>query len=142
MGSERSRGWNTFCIVASAVWVATVAFYAIWQHGSEAERLRFWADSIEWSINSDPNVEGNAKELRTRLGDERFIAQAAAAYPRIDLRETLRRYEADRASRPRYRHDALAFALSAVVPPSILYLLGLGVLWLRAASSSSRSSFR
>ena len=142
MASERLGAWNTFCIVASAVWVAAVAFYAIWQHGSEAERLRFWADSVEWSINSDPNVEGNAKELRIQLGDEEFVARAAAAYPRIDLRETLRRYEADRASRPRYRHDALTLVLSAVVPPGMLYLLGLAALTLWPATSSSRSSFR
>ena len=142
MGRKRPSGWNTFCIVVSAVWIAAVAFYAIWRHASDMERLRFWADSVEWSINADPMLDVSAKELRAKLGDEQFIAQAAAAYPRVDLRETLQRVEADQAKHPHRRYNGLKLFLWALAPPFALYLLGFATLSLGAATSWSRSSFR
>jgi hypothetical protein len=125
MRLERLNGWQSLCLVASMVWVAAVALYAIWRHGSDVERLRYWADSIEWSINADPMIEASAKQLRARLGDERFITAAAAAYPRVALRETLQRYEAEEARRPREKYDAVSLVFWSLLPPGLLHAAGL-----------------
>jgi hypothetical protein len=133
MAVERLNAWKSFCVVASVMWIAAVAFFAIWHEGMETDRLRFWADSVEWTINADPLVRMNAAELRYKLGDEQFIAAAADSYPDVDLRDTLRRYEVERASHPRYEHPAIAFVLWALVPPALLYALGLIFVSLRTA---------
>jgi hypothetical protein len=138
MKRERLKSWESFWIVAAVLWVAAVALYAIWTRGIEVERLRFWADSIEWTINADPMVEVSAKELRASLGDEQFIATAPAAYPRVNLKETMQRYEADLARRPRGMHDGLTFIAWALVPPTLLYLLTLLAMRLRAVLRPTR----
>jgi hypothetical protein len=108
------------------LWVAAVSFYASRQHDRDVQRLAFWADSIEWLINADPMVPISAKEMRAKVGDEAFIAAAASAYPKVELRQTLRRYEEDMARRARSEHPVLAFLLWMLVPPVLLYALGLG----------------
>ena len=125
--------------VAVSLWVAAVALFAIWHEGTEVDRLRFWADSVEWAINADPLVSKNATELRSKLGDEKFIAEAPAAYPEVDLHETLERYEADRASRSRFDHPLIAFAFWALIPPALLYVAGVITGWIRARPLPSRS---
>ena len=117
--------------VAVSLWVAAVALYAIWHEGTEVDRLRFWADSIEWAINADPLVRKNATELRSKLGDEQFIAAAPTVYPDVDLHETLERYQADRAVHQRFDRPLIAFAFWAVVPPMFFYGLGLITGWIR-----------
>jgi hypothetical protein len=116
-----------------SMWIAAVALYAIWHEATEVDRLRLWADSVEWSINADPLTKKNATELRAKLGDEKFLAAAAAAYPDVDLRDTLHRYESERASRPRYEHPILTFAFWALIPPAFLYAGGVLLLWSRRA---------
>jgi hypothetical protein len=108
--------------VAGVVWTAVVAFYAIWHNGTYSERLHFWADVIEWSVNGDPTTEVNVKQRRYALGDEQFIATAATAYPKFDLRDTLRRYEQDRTAHDRFRYGGIALLLGWLVPPCLLYL--------------------
>jgi hypothetical protein len=132
MKLERLKSWESFWIVAAVLWVAAVALYAIWTHGIEVERLRFWADSVEWTINADPTVQVSAKELRASLGDERFIAAAPATYPRVNLKEAMQRYEADLARRPHRMHDAMSIVAWALVPPALLYLLALLAMRVRA----------
>ena len=138
MRLERLRSWETVWIVASVVWVAAVALYAIWNHGMEVERLRFWADTVEWTINADPMVEVSAKELRASLGDEQFIATAPAAYPRVNLKEAMQRYEADAVRHPRRKADAISFVAWALVPPALLYLLAMLFLRIREALRTAR----
>jgi hypothetical protein len=125
MGSEQLRAWKKFCAVATVIWIAGAAFFAIWHEGTEADRLRFWADAIEMAINSDPTITRNATALRSKLGDEQFIAAAPLAYPEVDLRETLLRYAADRAGRSRIVHPTVELILWALIPPPLLYALGL-----------------
>jgi hypothetical protein len=125
MGSDQPRAWRKFCAIASVVWVAGVAFFAIWHEGTEADRLRFWADAIEMAINSDPFTTRNATELRSKLGDEQFIAAAPLAYPDVDLRDTLLRYAAERSGRSRVVHPTVELIVWAIVPPALLYALGL-----------------
>jgi len=138
MPVERLNAWKSFCFVAAVMWVAAVAFFAIWHEGTETDRLRFWADTVEWSINADPLVTKNAAELRAKLGDEQFIAAAADSYPDVDLRETLHRYETERAGHPRYEHPLLAIVLWALLPPFMLYAVGLAFFSLRDALRRSR----
>jgi len=124
------KGWKNFSVLASLVWVAGAAHYGLWQHNTEAQRLSHWADTVEWVINADASVPVSAKELRSKLGDEQFIVAAAAAYPRVDLRETIRRYERDRVNRPRYEHPVVALVSWALIPPALLYGLGMMVGWI------------
>ncbi len=130
MKLKRLYNSEGFWFVVS-MWMAAVALYAIWHEATEVDRLRLWADSIEWSINADPLTKKNATELRAKLGDEKFIGAAQAAYPDVDLRDTMRRYESDRASRPRYEHPVLTFALWALLPPVLLCAGGLAIAWAR-----------
>jgi hypothetical protein len=118
--------WEQIWVLASLLWVAAVSFYASRQHDRDVQHLAFWADSIEWLINADPMVPISAKEMRAKVGDEAFIAAAASAYPKVELRQTLRRYEEDMARRARSEHPVLAFVLWMLVPPVLLYALGLG----------------
>lgn len=131
MTPERSRGWESLRVVASLAWIAAVALYAAWQHDKQTERLRYWADSVEWTIDADPTVQTNAVELRTRLGDEKFIAAAAAAYPRVDLRDTLQRCQIDLARHPLRRQNAFILVLWSLAPPALLYFLGFAAARLR-----------
>ena len=130
---KRKRLYNSegFWFLVS-IWMAAVALFAIWHEATEVDRLRVWADSIEWSINADPLTKNNAMELRAKLGDEKFIAAAQAAYPWVDLRDTMRRYARDRASRPRFEHPELTFVLWALIPPAFFYV-GLIVVYARRA---------
>ena len=122
--------WKNFWLLASLLWVAGATLYGFWQHNTEAQRLSHWADTIEWIINADANVPVSAKELRSKLGDEQFIAAAAAAYPRVDLRDAIRRYERDRVNRPRYENPVVAFVSWALIPPALLYGLGIIIGWI------------
>jgi hypothetical protein len=125
MRVEQLNAWKRFCIVATVLWVAGMAFFAIWHEGTESDRLRFWADAIEMAINSDPTITRNATELRSKLGDEQFIAAAPLQYPEVDLRDTLLRYEAERAGRSRLLHPTLELIFWMLIPPLVLYALGL-----------------
>ena len=125
MRFKHLSGWESFWLQAALVWVAGVALSFFWQHRMEAQRLNFWAESIEWIINADPSVPVSAKELRGKLGNEKFIEVAALAYPRVDLREILRRYESDRGTRTRYERPVVAFVLWALTPPASLYVFGM-----------------
>src|ERR1051325_6716236 len=123
MRLKHLNGWEGFWVQATLVWVAGVALSFFWQHKLEAQRLGYWAESIEWIINADPSVPASAKELRATLGNEKFIAVAPVAYPRVDLREIMRRYESDRANRTRYERPVVAFVLWALTPPALVYVL-------------------
>ena len=138
MSRNRPQIRESYWVVVS-LWVAAVALYAIWHEGTEVDRLRFWADSIEWVINADPLVQKNATELRSKLGDEKFIAVAPTVYPDVDLRETLQRYEADRASHPRYEHPIAVFALWTAIPPSLLLAVVLALGWSRRTPLTSKA---
>ena len=116
--------WESLWVVASVVWVAAVALYGFREHQATVERLRFWADSIEWIINADPMVEVSAKELRGKLGDEQFIAVAETAYPKVNLGTAMRRYETEMAAQPRYPHPAVLFVFWALIPPVSVYAIG------------------
>lgn len=131
MTPERSHAWESLRVVASLAWIAAVALYAAWQHDQQTERLHYWADSVEWTIDADPTVQTNAVQLRTRLGDEKFIAAAAAAYPQVDLRDTLQRCRIDMARHPLRRQNALILALWALAPPALLYFLAFAAVRLR-----------
>ena len=131
MTPERSRAWESLRVVASLVWIAAVGLYAAWQHDKQIERLRYWADSVEWTIDADPTVETSAVELRTRLGDEKFIAAAPAAYPRVDLRDTLQRCRVDMAKHPLHRQNAFMLVLWSLGPPAFLYFVGFAAARLR-----------
>lgn len=131
MTPERSRAWESLRVVASLAWIVAVALYAAWQHDKQTERLRYCADSIEWTIDADPTVETNAVELRARLGDEKFIAAAAAAYPRVDLRDTLQRCRIDMERHPLRKQNAFVLALWSLTPPALLYFLGFAAARLR-----------
>lgn len=125
-----SGGWRESWLVATIIWLSLVMFAVLWQYQSAEDRLRIWADAIEGTINGDPMVPISAKILRTRLGDEAFIVAAQGAYPQVDLRPILLRYEADTATRWHFRFRQtieLAF-----VPPALLYLLGVTVALARA----------
>lgn len=126
----KSLSWESVWVVTAVAWVAAVAFYAFREHQAVTERLRFWADSIEWIINADPMVEVSAKELRAKLGDEKFIAVAETAYPKVNLRATMRRYEAEVASQPLFEHAAMVLVLWALVPPLLAY----GLAWLLSSA--------
>lgn len=117
--------------------MAGVAYIALWQYQTQDDRVRYWADSIEGTINGDPMVPKSAKELRSKVGDEAFIAAAPAAYPQVDLREMTRRYEADMAKRPRFDlRSAVAFAL---LPPLVLYIFGWARAWIARRFQPRRS---
>jgi hypothetical protein len=69
-------------------------------------------------------VRLSAKELRAKLGDEQFIAAAPAAYPHVDLRETMRGYQQEVARHPIQEHLVGTFLFWALVPPLVLYGVG------------------
>ena len=117
-------------MLASLIWVAAVAFYASREHDRDMLRLNLWADAVEGIIDGHPMLPVSAKGLRAKLGDERFIAEAAHAYPQVDLRETLRRYGEDIAGHPFHKHPLGAFATRGLIPPGVLYLLGALADWL------------
>ncbi len=121
--------WQNAWLATSILWITAVAYVALWQYQTQDDRVRYWADSIEGTINGDPMVPRSAKELRARLGDEKFIAAAPAAYPQVDLRALMRRYEADMATR-RHFDFRLSLAL-ALLPPLLLYVFG--VAYIRVA---------
>lgn len=127
MRLKHLKGWANLWAQASLAWVAGVTLYAISQHQIEVQRLNFWADSIEWIINANPGVPVSAKELRSKLGDEKFIAAAPAAYPRADLRETMRHYYQESTTRERNEHPVAAFVLWVLIPPALLYAFGIVV---------------
>src|SRR5690349_13732604 len=123
---HRSRPWRPIWMVASLVWIVAVALYASKENDRQAERLNRWAAAVEAVINADPMVRTSAKELRTKLGDEQFIAAAPAAYPQVDLRETLRGYTDEMSRHPVHKHLLATLATWALGPPLCAY--GLGVL--------------
>lgn len=110
------------------VWISGVAYVALWQYQTQDDRLRYWADSIEGTINGDPMVPRSAKELRSKIGDEAFIAAAPAAYPQVDLRDMMRRYRADMGRHRRF--DFRGAAALALLPPLVLYVIGLALAWI------------
>lgn len=122
------RLWHNAWLVTSVVWISGAAYIALWQYQTQDDRVRYWADSIEGTINGDPMIPKSAKELRSKVGDEQFIAAAPAAYPQVDLRDMMRRYEADMARRPRFNlRRAVALAL---LPPLVLYIFGSTLAWI------------
>ena len=129
MNGWKQDGWKQVWLLVSLVWVATAAFYASHVHDVEAQRLHLWADAIEGVINGDPMVAVSAKELRSKVGDEEFIGAAAAAYPQVDLRSVMRRYQQDMADHPPHEHLVATFALWALVPPLALGLLAFLAEW-------------
>jgi hypothetical protein len=135
--------WEVLWIVASVAWVAGVGLFALQQYQLAAERLRFWADSVEWLINADPMVPVSAKELRGQIGDEKFIAEAPKAYPKGNVQEMVRRYEADRAAHPSgYARPGVPFVLAALVPPLVIYGLLAAVNFLLASRARRRSALQ
>ena len=129
--------WRDACFIASMMWVGLVIFTALWQYGSGQDRVRFWADVVEETINGDPTVETSAKTLRSRVGDERFIAEAQRAYPQVDLRDVLKRYRSDIGTRWHFSFpEGIALIL---LPPAALYVgLALG----SAAAARNRAPRR
>lgn len=112
-------------MAGSLVWVLAAALYLSSEHDRQVERLGRWATAVEAVINADPMVRLSAKDLRAKLGDEEFIAAAPKAYPNIDFRDTLKRYEREMAEHPVRRDPIATFLLWAVVPPIVLYVLGM-----------------
>ncbi len=127
---KRSNGLRALWVLASLTWVVGLGVGTFWSHEAEREWLNYWADSIEWVVNADPTVPVSAKQVRAKLGDEAFIAAAPSLYPQVNLQETLRRYEADKANRPPHEHVNASFVLWALVPPVGLYGLGIVVGWI------------
>jgi len=123
------EGWKQVWLLVSLVWVASAAFYASHVHDVEMQRVHLWADAIEGVINGDPMVAVSAKELRGKVGDEAFIGAAATAYPQVDLRGVMRRYQQDMADHPPHEHLVATFALWALVPPLALGFLAFVAEW-------------
>ena len=117
--------WRHVWMAGSLVWILVAALYLSSEHDRQVERLGRWAAAVEAVINADPMVRLSAKELRAKLGDEDFIAAAPKAYPNIDFRDTLKRYEREMAQHPVRRSLIATFLLWALVPPLVLYALGL-----------------
>ena len=132
MGLRRSSRWETLWILATLIWIVALGVDTFKSHQAEAEWLNYWADSFEWVINADPMVPVSAKEVRAMLGDEKFIASAARLYPKVNLQETLRRYESAKLTRPYHEHVGRWFVLWALVPPLVLYGVGIVVGWVVA----------
>jgi hypothetical protein len=133
--------WEVLWIVASVAWIAGVGLFALKQHQLAADRLRFWADSVEWIINADPMVPISAKELRGQLGDEKFITEAPKAYPKVNLQEIVRRYEADRAAHASsYASPGVPFVLAALLPPVLAYGVLAAVRFIGASRARRRSA--
>ncbi len=112
-------------MAASLVWVLAAALYVSSENDRQVERLGRWAAAIEAVINADPMVRISAKDLRAQLGDEEFIAAAPHAYPNVDLRETMRGYEQEMARHPINKDLVSTFLLWALIPPLVLYGVGL-----------------
>lgn len=128
------NSWQNVWLVVCVAWIAGVAYISLWHYQTLDDRQRYWADAIEGTINGDPMIPRSAKELRSRLGDQKFIAAAQAAYPQVDLRDMMRRYDAEMANRSDFTLlDAVALAL---IPPSLLYLFGLVLAWIVRRSRS------
>lgn len=121
---EELRSWRPVWLAACLIWVLAVALYVSGENDRQVERLGRWAAAIESVINADPAVRLSAKELRAKLGDEEFIAAAPAAYPHVDLRETMRGYQQEVARHPIHEDLLGAFLLWALAPPLVLYGLG------------------
>lgn len=130
LSDRRPGAW----LVAGMVWVCLVSFAALWQYGRGEDRLRFWGDVVEETINGDPSVMASAKTVRSRLGDERFIAEAQQLYPQVDLRDVLNRYRSDAANR--WRLTFAEWMTLVLLPPPVLYLVGFALIKRAAARNS------
>ena len=74
-----------------------------------------------------------AQDLRLMLSDEEFINTVPRRFPAIDFSNTLDLYKSDRSDLPRQQFGwAFMILLIAVVPPALLYGLGLVVAWVKA----------
>lgn len=127
-------------MAGSLIWVLAAALYVSSENDRQVERLGRWAAAIEAVINADPMIRSSAKDLRAQLGDEEFIAAAPHAYPNVDLRETMQGYEQDIARHPIHKDLVSLFLLWALVPPLVLYGLGLLIEAIAAALRRRRST--
>lgn len=90
--------WRSVWFSVSLAWVVGVAVDAHNRAELAEERLRLWADQVEYLINADPMVETSAKKLRSEVGDEQFIVEAPKAYPNVNLAPVVQRYDAEKAA--------------------------------------------
>jgi hypothetical protein len=141
MALRRLNGWQRLWVIATVLWVIGQALYWPQHFPTDASNLKFWADSMAFHIKYEkyPNLSDEAaavkaaSDMRAKLGDEQFIEYIAANFRTDSVASTTKLYRSNQIGWWKHQADFVLFvALFALVPPALLYGLGLLVSWVRA----------
>ena len=141
----RLNGWQRLWLIASLLWIFSMGVMSAKYFQTESERRAWWLNMLELQLTTtikgtDRTLNGGSRagekeleKLRGAMTDSEWIDALPKLYPNAGLQESLESYRRDMGNLPNDQlRDLGLIALLALVPPSLIYIAGLVLVWIIA----------